>query len=210
MVEFAEIADRGTHGEYIALSDDDDYSAPQRLEVKAQHLQSSGKAVTVFNQIPFRQGDEWFLSPRGPTELTHGLGIDSSLFFRRSWWEAHKFVHQQLSQDATFIRQAAAGEPLITELAHGGVRLQVGSPIQDFRTSWANAVTRAHAANKNVKTDLLFHDLRRSAIRLMVQEAGIPESQAMLISGHETRSMLERYNIVSIKNVQDAGAKLDA
>ena len=31
----------------------------------------------------------------------------------------------------------------------------------------------------------------------------------MLISGHETRSMLERYNIVSLKNVQDAGAKLD-
>ena len=32
----------------------------------------------------------------------------------------------------------------------------------------------------------------------------------MLISGHLTRSMLERYNIVSLKNVQDAGAKLDA
>jgi hypothetical protein len=44
----------------------------------------------------------------------------------------------------------------------------------------------------------------------MVQEAGIPESQAMLISGHKTRAMLERYNIVSLKNVQDAGAKLDA
>jgi hypothetical protein len=43
----------------------------------------------------------------------------------------------------------------------------------------------------------------------MVQDAGIPESQAMLISGHETRAMLERYNIVSLKNVQDAGAKLD-
>jgi hypothetical protein len=44
----------------------------------------------------------------------------------------------------------------------------------------------------------------------MVQDAGIPESQAMLISGYETRPMLERYNIESLKNVQDAGAKLDA
>jgi hypothetical protein len=44
----------------------------------------------------------------------------------------------------------------------------------------------------------------------MIQEAGIPESQAMLLSGHETRTMLERYNIVSLKNVQDAGAKLEA
>jgi hypothetical protein len=44
----------------------------------------------------------------------------------------------------------------------------------------------------------------------MVQHAGIPEAQAMLMSGQETRSMLERYNIVSLKNLQDAGAKLDA
>ncbi len=43
----------------------------------------------------------------------------------------------------------------------------------------------------------------------MVQDAGIPEAQAMLISGHETRTMLERYKIVSLKNVQDARAKLD-
>ena len=47
-------------------------------------------------------------------------------------------------------------------------------------------------------------------MRVMVQEAGIPESQAMLISGHRTRAMLERYNIVGLKNVQDAGAQLDA
>jgi len=44
----------------------------------------------------------------------------------------------------------------------------------------------------------------------MVQEAGIPESQAMLISGHKTRAMLDGHDIVSLKNVQDAGAKLDA
>jgi hypothetical protein len=44
----------------------------------------------------------------------------------------------------------------------------------------------------------------------MVQDAGIPESQAMLFSGYETRAMLERYNVVSLKNVEDAGAKLDA
>jgi integrase len=96
------------------------------------------------------------------------------------------------------------------EIWHGGIRIKPGTPIQDFRASWADAVKQAHQANSNVKPDLLFHDLRRSAVRAMVQEAGIPESQAMLISGHETRTMLERYNIVSLKNVQDAGAKLDA
>lgn len=95
-------------------------------------------------------------------------------------------------------------------LSHGGVRVSPGAPIQDFRASWSNAIKLANKANPNVKEDLLFHDLRRSGVRVMVQEAGIPEAQAMLISGHETRTMLERYNIVSLKNVQDAGAKLDA
>jgi integrase len=96
------------------------------------------------------------------------------------------------------------------EIDHGGTRSVPGAPIKDFRWSWSHAVTRAHEANANVIEGLLFHDLRRSAVRVMIQEAGIPESQAMLISGHETRSMIERYNIVSLKNVQDAGAKLDA
>ena len=95
-------------------------------------------------------------------------------------------------------------------LSHGVVRVAPGTPIQDFRGSSTHAIEEAHKLNPNVRTDLLFHDLRRSGVRVMVQEAGIPESQAMLISGHKTRAMLERYNIVSLKNIQDAGAKLDA
>jgi len=94
-------------------------------------------------------------------------------------------------------------------LDHGGVRNTPGKPIADFRGSWGKAVKEAHKRNPNVRAALLFHDLRRSAVRVMVQEAGIPESQAMLISGHKTRSMLERYNIISLKNLQDAGAKLE-
>jgi hypothetical protein len=86
-----------------------------------------------------------------------------------------------------------------SEIDHGGIRQASGTPISDFRWSWSHAVKRAHLANSNVREDLLFHDLRRSAVRVVIQEAGIPESQAMLISGHETRSMLERYNIVSLK-----------
>jgi integrase len=96
------------------------------------------------------------------------------------------------------------------QLGRGGVRVAPGTPIKDFRESWAVAVTAAHKTNPNVPVDLLFHDLRRSGVRVMIQDAGIPEAQAMLISGHETRSMLDRYNIVSLKNVKDAGAKLDA
>ena len=47
-------------------------------------------------------------------------------------------------------------------------------------------------------------------MRVMIQEAKIPESQVMLISGHLTRATLERYNIVLLQNVQNAGASLNA
>jgi integrase len=68
------------------------------------------------------------------------------------------------------------------QLNRGGVRNLPGTPIKDFRESWTNAVTVANEANPRVSPDLLFHDLRHSGVRVMIQAAGIPESQAMLIS----------------------------
>jgi integrase len=84
---------------------------------------------------------------------------------------------------------------------------RAGRPIKEFKNAWESACKAAGLAGVDGAPEKLFHDLRRTGVRNLIR-SGVPEKVAMMISGHKTRAVLDRYNIVDERDLKDAARKL--
>lgn len=88
-----------SHGQIVAHWDDDDYSAPMRLEDQIERLMSTGMQMTGYSSMLFK-------SEGGSVDLYDDANpkyiIGTSLMYRREYWEKHRFRSLQMGEDDLF------------------------------------------------------------------------------------------------------------
>jgi integrase len=90
-----------------------------------------------------------------------------------------------------------------------------GQQIKDFYAAWHSACDRAAVVRRGTLEEVVRpalvgrvpHDFRRTAVRNLVR-AGVPEHIAMKLTGHKTRDIFDRYDIVSERDLSDGVARL--
>ena len=111
----------------------------------------------------------------------------------------------------------------IVETSDGDVRVsayvfhKAARPVGDFKKSWHATLKRAGLSYEEKQPDgtmrtvytRTIHDFRRTAVRNLIR-AGVRETVAMSVSGHKTRSMLDRYNIIATDDIREAMTKVSA
>lgn len=135
-------------GEFIAHWDDDDWSAPTRLEQQLAQLERSPRAHVagysrmLFKDLRKRETPPWWIY--STEEQNYAVG--TSFFYRRATWRAHPFADRDVGEDNHFIEDndllvasANGVEPEIMMIAraHGrgtALRIMAGdawSPVED-------------------------------------------------------------------------------
>jgi O-antigen biosynthesis protein len=114
---------REAAGGIICHFDDDDWSAAGRLSDQVERLQLSGKAVTGYHSLVFRELRDVRLLEAGVLRATSGwwqwrsaerAAAGTSLCFRRDWWENHPFPAVESGEDDQFWEAAVLRDAAIS------------------------------------------------------------------------------------------------
>jgi integrase len=89
----------------------------------------------------------------------------------------------------------------LTPVGESRVFQRDGLPVRAWRYALRDACVQANVPHR------MLHDCRRTAARNLVR-AGVPERVAMLLTGHKTRAVFDRYNIVNEQELLQAGERL--
>ena len=171
------------HGDFLALRD----ALPDYLKGFATFAYKTGTRVSEISSIEWRQVefDQRIVrleKTKNDEDRDVYLDDEEKEIFDQAW-EARKRGKKLLSY--VFLNRKG------------------NDKVKQFTKAWQRACQDAGIGKR------FFHDFRRSAIRNMVR-AGIPEKVAMMISGHRTRSVFERYNIVNKDDLRLAAQKQEA
>jgi integrase len=170
------------HGDFLALRD----ALPNHLRGLVTFAYKTGWRVSEITGLTWRQVD----LEQGIVRLE--VGTTKNDEGRTMYLDDE--LKEVFSCQKSLIRQKGTLSPYVFPNREGTDR------IRDFRGAWDNACKRAGIGKK------LFHDFRRTAVRNIIR-AGVPERVAMMISGHKTRSVFDRYNIVSASDLKQAAKK---
>jgi integrase len=166
------------HASFVALRE----GLPAHLKDPVSFLYLSGWRISEMRSLEWRDVDFADYQVRlRPEESKNKDG--RVLPLRGELWQIIERAHQKRRLECSFVFHES------------------GEPIGDFRKAWKTACRHAGISS------IIVHDLRRTAVRNMVR-AGIPERVAMELSGHKTRRIFDRYNIVSTQDLAAATERL--
>ncbi len=162
-------------------------------------------AVTIAHTFGWRMQSEVLTLGLAQVDLTAGTirlepGTDKNEDGREVYLtpELHSLVAAQMDRVKHLARRLNRLVPYLFPHFTGRY---MGEQLHDFRAAWKTACQRAQVVG------MLRHDFRRTAVRNMVN-SGIPGRVAMTMTGHRTRSVFDRYHIVSLDDLKDATKRL--
>jgi integrase len=182
---------------------------PEQFQSVKNHLPAHLRGIVAFAFITgwrtpseilpleWRQVDltagEVRLDP-GTTKNDDGRVFPFTSALRRVLEEQHAVVERLTREQGTIARYVfcyTTGQKTGQRITESG-----------FNKAWRKARVAAGCPGR------IPHDFRRTAVRTLVR-AGVPERVAMQLTGHKTRAVFERYNIVSSGDLRDAARRLD-